>query len=117
MTEAHRRILDQLSTAVAIFTAGQRLSFYNTAYRVLWDLDTAFLDSAPTDSAVLDRLRAARKLPEQADFRKWKTEPCTRPIAPPSQRQTEWYLSGGPHASASSRRRTRKAASPICSTT
>ena len=26
----------------------------------------------PTDSEVLDRLRAARKLPEQADFRAWK---------------------------------------------
>src|SRR6185295_9898834 len=94
MTEAHRRILDQLSTAVAIFTAGQRLAFYNTAYRVLWDLDAAFLDSAPTDSAVLDRLRAGRKLPEQADFRKWKNElhdgyRATEP------RQHEWYLPGG----------------------
>jgi signal transduction histidine kinase len=94
MTEAHRRILDQLSTAVAIFTAGQRLSFYNTAYRVLWDLDAAFLDTAPTDSAVLDRLRAARKLPEQADFRKWKTElhDAYRATEP---RETEWYLPGG----------------------
>jgi signal transduction histidine kinase len=94
MTEAHRRILDQLSTAVAIFTAGQRLAFYNTAYRVLWDLDAAFLDSAPTDSAVLDRLRAARKLPEQADFRKWKGElhDAYRTMEP---RQTEWYLPGG----------------------
>jgi signal transduction histidine kinase len=94
MTEAHRRILDQLSTAVAIFTTGQRLSFYNTAYRVLWDLDAAFLDSAPTDSAVLDRLRAARKLPEQADFRKWKAElhDAYRATEP---RQHEWYLPGG----------------------
>jgi signal transduction histidine kinase len=94
MTEAHRRILDQLSTAVAIFTAGQRLAFYNTAYRVLWDLDAAFLDSAPTDSAVLDRLRGARKLPEQADFRKWKTElhDAYRAMEP---RQHEWYLPGG----------------------
>ena len=72
MVEAHRRTLDQLPTAVAIFTADQRLGFYNAAYRALWDLDPAFLDQQPTDSAVLDRLRAARKLPEQADFRQWR---------------------------------------------
>src|SRR6185503_11901093 len=58
---------------VAIFTVDQRLSFYNTAYRSLWELDTGFLDQNPTDSAVLDRLRAGRKLPEEKDFREWKT--------------------------------------------
>jgi len=94
MTEAHRRTLDQLSTAVAIYTADQRLTFYNAAFRQLWGVDAAFLDSAPTDSAVLDRLRAARKLPEQADFRKWKAEvhDAYRAIEP---RQHEWYLPDG----------------------
>ena len=72
MVNAHRRILDQLSTAVATFNANQRLTFYNAAYRRLWGLDPEFLDQQPTDSAVLDQLRAARKLPEQADFRQWK---------------------------------------------
>jgi signal transduction histidine kinase len=70
--EAHRRTLDQLATGVAIFTADQRLTFYNAAYRQLWELDGGFLDQNPTDSAVLDRLRAARKLPEERDFREWK---------------------------------------------
>jgi signal transduction histidine kinase len=72
MTEAHRRTLDQLSTGVAIFGANQKLAFCNAAYRALWDLDTDFLDQEPTDSAVLGRLRAARKLPEEQDFRQWK---------------------------------------------
>src|SRR5262249_5125057 len=66
MTEAHRRTLAQLATAVAIFSADQQLAFYNPAYRALFGLDPAFLDSGPTDSGVLDQLRAARKLPEQA---------------------------------------------------
>jgi signal transduction histidine kinase len=70
--DAHRRTLDQLATGVAIFTADQRLTFYNAAYRSLWELDAGFLDQNPTDSAVLDRLRAARKLPEEQDFRQWK---------------------------------------------
>ena len=74
LTDAHRRTLDQLATAVAIFGADQKLTFYNAAYRALWDLDAAFLDQSPTDSALLDRLRASRKLPEEQDFRQWKNQ-------------------------------------------
>src|SRR5688500_9614668 len=53
VTEAHRRTLDQLATGVAIFDGSQRLTFYNTAYRALWDLEPGFLDQGPTDSTVL----------------------------------------------------------------
>ncbi len=72
MSDAHRRTLDQLATGVAIFGADHKLSFYNAAYRALWDIDPAFLDQTPSDSALLDQLRAARKLPEERDFREWK---------------------------------------------
>ncbi len=74
VVDAHRRTLDQLATGVAIFGADQSLKFYNSAYRSLWDLDSGFLDQEPTDSAILDKLRAARKLPEQQDFRSWKAQ-------------------------------------------
>ena len=74
IVDAHRRTLDQLATGVAIFGADRTLTFYNTAYRSLWDLDSAFLDQSPSDSTVLDRLRAARKLPEEQDFRQWKSQ-------------------------------------------
>ena len=49
---------------------------------------------SPTDSAVLDRLRAARKLPEQADFRNWKSElhEAYRALEP---REHEWHLPDG----------------------
>ncbi|HEY1943314.1 MAG TPA: ATP-binding protein [Roseiarcus sp.] len=73
-TGAYSRMLDQLSTAVAIFDRAKRLTFYNAAYRQIWSLDPAFLDSQPTDGEILDRLRAKRQLPEQADFRTWKTQ-------------------------------------------
>jgi signal transduction histidine kinase len=73
MTDAHRRTLDQLATGVAIFGSNQQLGFYNTAYRLLWDLEPDFLDQRPTDTAVLDQLRAARKLPDDQDFRQWRT--------------------------------------------
>jgi signal transduction histidine kinase len=74
MVDAHRRTLDQLATGVAIFGADHTLRFHNEAYRALWDLDASYLDHGPTDSAILDRLRAARKLPEQQDFRIWKNQ-------------------------------------------
>ena len=74
MVDAHRRTLDQLATGVAIFGADHTLTFYNAAYRSLWDLDSRLPRPGPTDSALLDRLRAARKLPEQQDFRQWKNQ-------------------------------------------
>src|SRR6201996_5800768 len=74
MAEAHRRTLDQLSSGVAVFDGQRRLAFYNESYRSLWDLEQSFLDGHPDDSSVLDRLRASRKLPEQADFRAWKAK-------------------------------------------
>jgi signal transduction histidine kinase len=73
-TQAHARTLDQLSTAVAIFDGAKQLMFHNVAYRQLWAFDQAWLDQRPSDSEVLDRLRAARLLPEQANFRAWKAE-------------------------------------------
>jgi signal transduction histidine kinase len=72
--EAHRRTLDLLPTAVATFSDRQQLTFCNEAYRRLWELPPEFLDQHPTDAAILDRLRAARKLPEQLDFRQWRTQ-------------------------------------------
>jgi len=71
--EAHGRTLDQLSTAVVIFDRAKRLVFNNAAYRQLWSLDAGWLDASPTDSEILDRLRAEKRLPEQADFRLWKS--------------------------------------------
>jgi signal transduction histidine kinase len=72
MVDAHRRTLDQLATGVAIFAGNQRLTFYNAAYRSLWDIDPGWLDQGPTDSELLEQLRAARKLPDEQDFRQWK---------------------------------------------
>jgi signal transduction histidine kinase len=94
MAEAHRRTLDQLSSGVAVFDGQRRLAFYNDSYRRLWDLDRAFLDNNPDDSSVLDRLRAARKLPEQPDFRAWKAKLHEAYRAVESEKDT-WYLPDG----------------------
>ncbi len=72
--EFHGRTLDQLQTAVAIYGSDRKLQFYNAAFRQLWDLDAAFLESHPEDSTVLDTLRVGRKIPEQADYRVWRSK-------------------------------------------
>ena len=92
--DAHRRTLDHLTTGVAIFGSDQRLGFYNAAYRSLWDLDVTFLDHRPTDSDVLDRLRDARRLPEQQDFRKWKAE-LHKAYRATEGTTHEWHLPDG----------------------
>jgi signal transduction histidine kinase len=94
LAEAHRRTLDQLATGVAIFGADQKLVFYNAAYRALWDLDAAFLDQSPSDSEVLDRLRAARKLPEETDFRAWKNS-LHEAYRATEAKESLWYLPDG----------------------
>lgn len=94
MAEAHRRTLDQLSSGVAVFDGQRRLAFYNDSYRRLWDLESAFLDSNPDDSSVLDRLRAARKLPEQTDFRAWKAKLHEAYRAVEAAKDT-WFLPDG----------------------
>ncbi len=94
LAAAHRRTLDQLSTGVAMFDDKHRLTFYNAAYRALWDLDPGFLDQAPTNSTVIETLRAARKLPEEQDFRQWKAQlhEAYRAVEP---REHTWHLPGG----------------------
>ena len=93
-TKAHAATLDQLSTAVAIFDRRKRLVFHNSAYRQLWSLPPAFLDEFPSDSEILDRLRAARLLPEQADFRAWKDSVLSAYQAMETIGQV-WYLPDG----------------------
>jgi signal transduction histidine kinase len=90
----YSRMIDRLSTAVAIFDKSKRLTFYNAAYSQMWSLQPAFLDTRPSDGEVLDRLRTKRQLPEQADFRAWKAQQMDAYQAiEPSE--TVWYLPDG----------------------
>jgi signal transduction histidine kinase len=68
----HSDTLDQLTTAVAIFDTEQKLRFFNQAFQKLWGLDASFLNSAPDNAFLLDRLRAEGKLAEQPEWRRWK---------------------------------------------
>ena len=92
--EDYARMIDRLSTAVAIFDKSKRLTFHNAAYSQMWSLEPAFLDTHPTDGEILDRLRAKRQLPEQADFRAWKAQ-LMEAYQAPEPSETVWYLPDG----------------------
>ena len=95
MIDAHRRTLDALSTGVAMFDAGQKLTFHNAAYAALWNSSMPLTSKgARPDSAVLEELRAARKLPEEQDFRQWKAQlhAAYRAI---EAREHTWHLPDG----------------------
>lgn len=70
--ESYAETLDKFSTAVAIFDSDKRLEYYNKAYLRLWDLPESLLYSHPHYGEILEALREARKLPEQANFPEWK---------------------------------------------
>lgn len=72
--QTHAQTLDHLATGVAMFDGQQRLQFHNSSLQKLFDLPAAFLASQPTNAQVLDAMRAERKLPELADWRKWREQ-------------------------------------------
>jgi signal transduction histidine kinase len=71
---AHEQVLENLTTAAAIFAADTRLSFFNTAYAELWRLDREWLSAGPSLAEILGQLRERRRLPEFADFRAFREE-------------------------------------------
>jgi PAS domain-containing protein len=70
--DASADVLDKLSIAIAIFGADQRLMSNNAHYARMWSFPQDWLDTHPSQSDVLDRLRESRLLPEQRDFAVWK---------------------------------------------
>ena len=71
---AYDRTLHRVASGVAIFGPDQRLTFFNEAYRRLWQLDPTWLASGPKDGEILDRLRSLSRLPEAGNYRDWKTK-------------------------------------------
>ncbi len=90
----HARTLDHLATAVAIFGPDRRLRSSNAAYRRLFGLDAAFLAGHPDEHAVLDRLRTLRRIPEQRDYREWRTE-LLSVYRTAEARESQWHLPDG----------------------
>ncbi|MFN4281691.1 MAG: ATP-binding protein [Alphaproteobacteria bacterium] len=71
---AHADVLEKLGTAIVIYGPDTRVLFANSAFSHLWGLEEDWVASAPTHGALLEELRARRRLPEQADFQAYKKE-------------------------------------------
>lgn len=71
---AYDRTLHRVASGVAIFGPDRRLAFFNEAYRKLWQLDPAWLESKPSDGEILDRLRELSRLPQVVNYRDWKSK-------------------------------------------
>ena len=67
-------MLENLSTAIAIYGRDLKLMFFNTAYARLWDLDESFLQGNPHLGDVLEALRERRRFPEYPNFPAYKRE-------------------------------------------
>lgn len=76
-TEAHARTLNRVTTAIAVFGSGQRLTFYNEAFLQVWGLEETWLREKPTLAGFFDRLRQQRLIPDQAEYRKWRDDHIT----------------------------------------
>ncbi len=92
--KSHAETLDHLATPVAIFDGDQHLQFYNQAFLGLWTLETAFLESKPSNGEILERLRAAGKLPEQLNWKQWKDNALSVYRAIDTQTDL-WHLPNG----------------------
>ena len=71
---AHATVLENIAVAIAIYGPDRRLSFFNTAFAQLWQLEEDWLSTHPLVEEVMERLRERRRLPEVADFRVFRRQ-------------------------------------------
>jgi signal transduction histidine kinase/PAS domain-containing protein len=71
--QAQSNLLESSRNAAAIYGTDKRLKFYNNAFLSLWKLDEKDLKNEPTYGEVLEQLRQRRLLPEQVDFKAFRT--------------------------------------------
>ncbi|MCG8435841.1 MAG: PAS-domain containing protein, partial [Gammaproteobacteria bacterium] len=86
--------LNKVNTAVAVFGPDQRLRFANDAFVNLWGLTRDNLNDRPSDSEILNMLRDGRRLPEQADYRRW-VEEWLEIYKATGTREESWHLPDG----------------------
>ncbi len=93
--DAHSETLNTLATSVAIYGSDKRLIFFNQAFVELMGLPSDWLATQPLESEVLERLREARRLPEQADFPAWKRSRLDLYVNLLEQQDEMWHLPDG----------------------
>lgn len=94
--EARRAMLDQMSAAVAEFSADRSLEFVNRPFLRLFSVDEEWVASAPMFERVLDKLRDNGRTPEVRDFPGWRAERRSW-FASVEAVEESWLLRDGTH--------------------
>jgi len=92
---AHDETLNHVADAVAIFGPDRKLSFYNKAFRDMWDLDEGFLLDRPNHGQLLDRLREQKKLPARTNYPEWRAEEISYYLDIDGVKEDKWSLPDG----------------------
>jgi signal transduction histidine kinase len=92
---AYEETLNRLKTAVAVFGADQKISFYNKAYVDLWRLDPAWLAQKPSEGEILERLREQRLVPEEKSFAAFKRARAELYASMTAPQEETWHLPDG----------------------
>ena len=92
---AHDDVLDRLATAIAVFGPKRQITFFNSAFARIWELEEEWLNSNPELNEIFDRLRDRRMVPETGDFRGFKEEWDSHFTSLMSPREELLYLPNG----------------------
>lgn len=93
--DAQEDMIEHIPFAVATFDADRKLAGFNDAYVDMWELPKSWLETHPSYSNILDRLRDRRRLPEQRSFPEWKAQQL-QAFGPANRKSEEfWHLPNG----------------------
>lgn len=92
---AYEETLNRLKTAVAVFGPDQKLNFFNKAYVDLWRLDPAWLREKPSEGEILEKLREARRVPEEKSFAAFKKARADLYTSMTGPQEETWHLPDG----------------------
>ena len=70
--QSHDELLNNMDEAIVIFGQDQRMSFHNTAFAELFNLEAGWFNDRPSHSEWLDVIREKQLLPSRADYAAWK---------------------------------------------
>lgn len=86
--------INELRTPVAVFDGAGQLTHFNKAFSEFWEMDVAWLETQPSEKALLDRLRTQGKLPMEPDYKKWRAQHLEA-YGLKKTRETMWHLPSG----------------------
>jgi PAS domain-containing protein len=95
LSDTQEDMIERIPFAVATFDADRKLAGFNNAYADMWELPRAWLESRPSYSDILDRLRDRRRLPEQRSFPEWKAAQLQVFHATDRKSEEFWHLPNG----------------------